>query len=232
MSHLEYIYWKYQSMNSSSDEKDWDLMSDLLLQHIVIQCLKTYPHNSQDISIENLRQGIAFVNKCNDKGYDAIAFDMDFTANHKHSSGVLHRNNLNEYCNSASIDFLVAVVLLVMHNKQVAVLSFTDATYNGSQFNCPKETHIAGKDLIMEFLNTNFTKKIVDKIFCYGRNPDLHGEPKNKKNHIDLFMVDRQITDYKKVVLFDDSSDNINNTNVDAYLVDKKFAFRFGDLLT
>lgn len=213
-------------MSSNKDEKDWEI-DDFALRDNVAQCLKKYPN----IRIWNIRQGIAFINKCHIKGYDAIAFDMDFTANHRHSHGVLSRKKLNKYCKWASIDFLVAVVLLILNHKQVAILSFTDSVYNGPQFKYPKETHIAGEDLIMEFLKTNFTENIVDEIFCYGRNPELHAEPKNKKKHIDVFMFDCQIDDYKKVVLFDDSIDNIINTNVDAYLVNKKYAFRFNDLI-
>lgn len=229
-SYFEYLYWKHQFM-SINDEKNEDhgMFNDFLLRGNVIDCLKRYSYNDHSIK-EHITPGKLFVNKCIEKGYDAIAFDLDFTANRKHSGGVIAREYLNDYCNSPSVDFLVAVVMLVMSGKQVALLSFTDTRYYSHPFKCPKETHIAGEDLIMKFIDTNFTKEISDKIFCYGRNPELHSEPKNKKQHIDVFMFHEGIVDYKKVALFDDSSYNVNDSNVDAYKVDPNSAFVFSDL--
>ena len=216
-------------MNLNHDEKNAESLEERVnhVTEYVNNCL----NNKYNIVTEKIKEGLKFVDKYDDKGYVLFAFGMDFTASCKHSHGILTRGTpVIEYCNSPSMDFLVAVPLLIYHGKLIGILSFTDTKYYRPPYS--KETHIAGEDLIAEFLNTNFHKIVAKCIFRYGRNPELyHFESQNKKKHINKFMESWDRKDYKEVVLFDDTDCNINNSNVDAYKVDSAFGFRFSDLI-
>ncbi len=181
------------------------------------------------ITVENVQVGIEFVKRLDALGKKLCAFDMDYTANKLHSGGVINRTNLEKYCRNASTDFLIAIVLLTLVGKSVAILSFTDKTYN-TYNKYPKETHCAGEDLIKCFIDANFNEGIADKIFYYGYNPNLHKEPRTKHKHISKFTAHCNETDNTKVILFDDTEIIVKTSYVTAFHVNNNKAFQFTDL--
>lgn len=223
------------------DEKSYysriiPLSNSLTDEDILIIVKSKLKLHHDKINLTNVNDGRYFVTYLYESGKTACAFDLDCTAATGHSKGIqIHGENderIIKYCESPSIPFLIAVVILNLCNFHIGILTFTDEAYHLVLEDHPKSHYTAGVPLIKRFLNTNFTEDIVKNIFCYGYMPDLHHTDRNKLIHLNKFKNHCGDIKNEQIVMFDDSKANLYTGKL-AYammIVDKKKAFQFADL--
>ena len=170
-------------------------------------------------------------------GIRVVAFDMDQTAVSQHSRGRLKREDLNQYLDQATPDFLALVPLLYSRGLKLAIATHSDEAEFGGEVQ--PETHILGEELARALVQKHFSPQIASAFHLIAYNPRHHGsEGQQESNRIKRYHM-RKLIEYFQVlpheVLFLDDTkgvvdDCIETCGVKTILVDAAKGFQINDL--
>ena len=178
-----------------------------------------------------------------DNSIRVVVFDMDQTAVALHSRGRLKREQLLQFLENATPDFVRLVPDLYKHGFGLSIATHSDEqefTTGRHAALVNRKTHIMGEELAKALLDHCFAPDIASSFFIVAHNPRAHGQGKDPQNCIKRYHM-REIQNHfsvegKEVLFFDDTPAVVedcksNCGGVQAVLVDPKKGFRLDDLL-